>query len=113
MTMKGLSRKQVIVSMSNDNNNSFMKNSVAHVANINRLLRNAKSEVAVDYIRSDPISLSIVTNKVAIQSDLQIIDQYVKKSKDIDELQVEEPHLPQSKLFLKIIDIPYYLNGKT
>jgi len=91
MTMKGPSRKQIIVPMSNDNNNAFMKNSVAHIASINRLLRNAKSEVAVDYIRSNPIGLSIITNKVALQSDLQIIDQYMKKSEDINKLQVEEP----------------------
>ena len=90
-----------------------MKNSAAHIANINRLLRNAKLEVAVDYIRSNPIGLSIVTNKVTIQLDLQIIDQYVKKSEDINELQVEEPCLPQLKSFLKIIGIPYYPNSKT
>ena len=66
MTMKELSRKQIIVPMSNNNNNTFMKNSAAHVASINRLLRNTKSEVAVDYIRSDPIGLSIVTNKIAL-----------------------------------------------
>jgi len=113
MTTKELSRKQIIVPMSNDNNNAFMKNSVAHIANINRLLRNTKSEVAVDYIRSNPIGLSIVTNKIALQSDLQIISQYVKKSEDINELQVEEPRLPQSKSYLKIIGIPYYPNSKS
>ena len=90
-----------------------MKNSAAHVANINRLLRNTKSEVAVDYIRSDPIGLSIVTNKITLQSDLQIIGQYMKKSKNINELQVEEPRLPQSKSYLKIIGIPYYPNSKS
>ena len=113
MTTKGPSRKQIIIPISNNNNNAFMKNSTAHVTNINKLLRNAKSEVAVDYIRSDPIGLSIVTNKVALQSDLQIIGQYIKKSKDINELQVEEPRLPQSKSYLKIIGIPYYPNGKS
>jgi len=95
MTTKGPSRKQVIIPMSNNNNNSFIKNSATHVTNINRLLRNAKSEVAVDFIRSNPICLVIVTNKVAIQSDLQIIGQYIKKSEDINELQVEEPCLSQ------------------
>jgi len=63
-----------------------MKNSVAHVVNINRLLRNAKLEVVVNYIKPDSVGLSIVTNKVALQLDLQIISQYVKKSKDINEL---------------------------
>ena len=63
MTMKELSRKQVIVPMSIDNNNTFMRNSATHVANITRLLRNAKSEVLVNYIRSDPLRISVVTNK--------------------------------------------------
>ena len=113
MTTKGPSRKQIIVPISNNNISSFMKNSSAHVTNLNRLLRNAKTEVTVDFIKSDPIRLVIVTNKVAVQSDLQIIDQYVKKSDNINELQVEELHLPQSKSYLKIIDIPYFPNSKT
>ena len=113
MTMKGPSRKQIIVPMSSDNSNSFMKNSSTHVSNLNRLLRNAKTEIAVDFIKSDPISLVIITNKVAIQSDLQIIDQYVKKSEDINELQAKEPHLPQSKSYFKITGIPYFPNGRT
>jgi len=113
MTTKGPSRKQVIVPMSNDNNNSFIKSSMFHVANINRLLRNTKSDVAVDFIRSDSIGIVIVTNKVASLSNLQIISQYIKKSEDINELQVEEPHLSQSKSYLKIIGIHFFLNGKT
>jgi len=112
MTTKRPSRKQIIIPMSNDNNNTFMKNSVAHVASINRLLRNAKSEVVVDYIRSDPIGLLIITNKIVLQLDLQIIDQYMKKSEDINELQVEEPRLPQLKSYFKIIGISYYPNSK-
>jgi len=113
MTTKGPSRKQIIIPMSNDNNNSFIKNSAFHVANINRLLRNAKSDIAVDFIRSDPIGIVIITNKVASMSDLQIISQYIKKSEDINELQVKEPRLPQSKSYLKIIGIPFFPNGKT
>jgi len=113
MTTKGPSRKQVIVSMSNDNTISFTKNSMLHIAHINRLLRNAKSDIVVDFIRSDPIGPVIITNKVANQSDLQIISQYIKRSEDINELQVEEPYLPQSKSYLKIIGISFFPNGKT
>jgi len=108
MTTKGLSKKQVIVSMSKDNNSNFMKNSALHVANINRQLQNAKSEVLVDYIQSDPMGITIITSKVFQQSDLLIIDQYVKNSNDINALQVEEPRLPKSKSYLKIIGIPFY-----
>ena len=50
ITMKGPSRKHVIITMSNNNNIKFMKNSSIHVTNINRALRNAKSEVLVDFI---------------------------------------------------------------
>ena len=50
MTTKGPSRKQVIVLMSSENNRFFMKNLALHVTNINRHLRNTKSEVLVNYI---------------------------------------------------------------
>ena len=40
--------------------------------------------------------------------DLQIIEQNVKNSDNIDALQVEVPHLPQSKSYLKIIGIPFF-----
>ena len=74
MTTKGLSRKQIIIPMSDDNISFFMKNSTLHVANINRLLCNAKTEVLADYIRSDNSGITIITNKVAQQSDMSIID---------------------------------------
>ena len=105
---KGPSRKQVIISMSGENINNFMKNSSLHVANINRLLRNTKSDILIDYIRSDPTCVTIITNKFSQQSDMSIIDQYVKNSNDINTLQVEEPRLPISKSYLKIIGIPFF-----
>jgi len=64
MTTKGPSRKQIIIPMSNDNIIKFMKNSLLHVANINRSLKNAKSEVLVDFIRSDMACITVITNKV-------------------------------------------------
>ena len=86
MTTKSLSRKQVIILMSSKNNSNFMKNLALHVANINRQLRNAKSEVLVNYIWSDPFGITVITNKVSQQSDLQHIDQYIKNSSDINTL---------------------------
>ena len=97
--------------MNGDNNSTFMKNSSLYVANINRNLKNSKSEVLVDYIQSDPLGITIITNKVSQQSDLQIIDQYVKNSNNINALQIEESHLLQSKSYLKIISIPFFLYG--
>ena len=108
MTTKGPSRKQVIIPMSGENINSFIKSSSLHIANINRLLRNTKSDVLVDYIRSDNTGIMVITNKIAQQSDMSIIDQYVKNSNDINSLQVEEPCLPKSKSYLKIIGILFF-----
>ena len=113
MTTKGPSRKQVIVLMSSKNNSIFMKNLALHMTNINRQLQNAKSEVLVDYIRSDPLGITVITNKISQQSNLQIIDQYIKNSSDINTLQVEEPYLPQSKSYLKIIGIPFFPYGNS
>jgi len=73
MTTKGPSRKQNIVPMGNDNIEKFMKNSSIHVANLNRNLRNAKSKVLVDFIRSDLLGVTVVTNNVSLPSDLLII----------------------------------------
>jgi len=100
--------KPCIIPMSSDNVSSFMKNSSLNVANINRQLRNAKSDVLVDYVRSDNTGIIVITNKVAQQSDLSIIDHYVKNANDINALQVEDSRLPKFKSYLKIIGIPYY-----
>ena len=108
MTTKSLSRKHVIIPMSSANNLKFMKNRFLHVANINRSFRNIKSEVLVDFIQLDPLGIMVVTNKVATQLDLQIIEQYVKNADNINSLHVEVPQLPQSKSYLKIIGIPYF-----
>ena len=94
--------------MSNDNINKFMKDSSLHVANINQSLRNAKSEVLVNFIHLDIFSVTIVTNKIAVQSDLYIIENYIKKVEDIDTVNINVPWLPQSKSYLKIIGIPYF-----
>ena len=108
MTTKGPSRKQVIIPISSKNVLSFMKNSSLHVANINRLLCNAKSDILVNYICSNNTGITVITNKIAQQSDMAIINQYVKSSNDINSLQVEEPHLPKSKSYLKIIGILFF-----
>ena len=103
MTTKGLLRKQVIIPMNGDNTVNFMKESSKHIFNMNRNLKNAKSEVLVDFIWSDQSSIMVVTYKVASPSDLQIIENYVKNVEYID-----VSHLLQSKFYLKIISISYY-----
>ena len=70
ITTKGPSHKQVIVLMNSNNIIKFILNSSDHITNINRLLKNIKSDCKVNYIQLEKSSIIIVTNKVASASDL-------------------------------------------
>ena len=94
MTTKGPSRKQIIILMSNNNIHKFMRNSSLYVSNINQALKNAKSEVLVDFIHLDTANVIVITNKVVVQSNLYIIENYIKKVDNIDTINVDTPHLP-------------------
>ena len=94
ITSKRPLRKQVIILMNSDNISKFMKNSLLHVANINQSLRNMKSEVLVNFIHSDLTCIMVVTNKVMVQSDLHVIENYIKKVDNIDSINVDVPYLP-------------------
>ena len=111
MTTKGLSRKQVIVPINNDNKTKFMKDSCNHVTNLNSALKNTKSEIMVNFIWSDQSGITIITNKVASSLELQTIENYIKDANYIKAEGVEVPHLPQSKSYLKIIGILYLVEN--
>ena len=66
-------------------------------------------EILVDFICANTNNITIFTNKVTVQSDLYIIKNYIKKVKDINSLNIDTPRLPQSKSYLKIINIPFFL----
>ncbi len=55
---------------------------------MNRSLKNAKSEVLMDFIQSNPLGIIVVTYKISLQLDLQIIEQYVKNTDNTNALQV-------------------------
>jgi len=65
----------------------------------------------VDYIQQEPISVTIVTNKVASSSDLQVIENFVKNVENVNSENIKSPRLPQSKSYLKIIDILYFIEN--
>ena len=47
---EGLSKKQVINPISSDNSKRFMIDLSAHITNINRALKNIKSDIKVDFV---------------------------------------------------------------
>ena len=66
MTTKGPSYKQIVVFMGKDNANKFMAFASNHITNINRALKNIKSDVLADYVQQESTGITIVTNKVAL-----------------------------------------------
>ena len=62
--------------------------------NLNRALKNIKSDIIVDFICSDPLGIIIITSKVASTSNLQFIKKYIKSTNNIDSNGVKVPCLP-------------------
>ena len=74
MTTKGLYHKQVIIPMSCDLSKRFIKDSSSHVVNINWALKSIKSNICTNFICADNKGIIILTNNVAVNSDLQCQD---------------------------------------
>ena len=86
-----------------------MTQSNTYITNINRLLKGVKSEISADYIHSDNKRIVIMTNKIAIFSNLNIVEKYIKDLNDIDLNNIMSLRLSQSKSYLKILGILYFL----
>ena len=80
-----------------------------NITNINRLFKGIKLEVLVDFIYSDIKDIIVITNKVVVILDLNIIKKYVKNLNDVDSSNVMSSRLSQSKFYLKILGILYYI----
>ena len=80
-----------------------------HISNINRLLKDMKSEVLADFICFDNKGSIITTNKAVATSDLNIIEKYIKELNNINSNNIMSPCLSQFKSYLKILGISYYL----
>ena len=79
-----------------------------YIININRLLKGVKSEISADYIYSNNKRIVIMTNKIAISSDLNIMEKYMKELNNVELNDVINIRLLQSKFYLKILGIPYF-----
>jgi len=60
-------------------------------------------------VKSDNREVVITTNKIATSLDLSIVEKYMKKLNNVDLNNVMSPRLSQSKSYLKILGIPYFI----
>ena len=109
MTTKSPSRKQIIIPIKSNNAEIVIAKANIYVSNVNRLWMGVKSEIFINFICSDNKGLLITTNKVDIISNLNIIKKYVKDLNNIDSNNIISLRLPQSKSYLKILSIPYFV----
>ena len=72
--------------------------------------KSIKSNVCADFIYTDNKGVIISTNNVASNSDLQEIEKYIKNSLQTNDDNIVSPRLPQSKSYLKIISISYFID---
>lgn len=79
--------------MSNDNKTKFTIDSSSHIININRALKNIKSDTKADFVWSEQTDIIITTNKVAVQFNFQTIEQYMKSVNYIEAEKIEIPCL--------------------
>ena len=95
--------------MSKVNINNILASENEHIVNINRALKNIKSNITVNFICLENLGITIVSNSIASQSDLQVMERYVKSIENVKLDNVQILKLPQSKLYLKIIGILYFM----
>jgi len=94
ISTKGSLRKQITILIGSNSTEKIMAKVNTHISNINRLLKEVKSEILVDFIQSDNKRLFITTNKVATTSDINIIEKYMKNLNNIDSNNIMSLKLP-------------------
>jgi len=78
-----------------------------HVFNVNKCLKNSKSDTFADFIRSNVNGIIITTNKSASDLGLSTIKKYLKNIQNVNPDSIESPHLSKSKSYMKIVGLSY------
>jgi len=113
MTTHGPTRRQVLIPLDTPTAKVVVANAATAVESCNRGLVEAHSKLRVESVRKAWDGISMSTNFVALAAELEVIKQWLKKVAGLAASTVVEPHLPQSKSFLKILGVPYWGNNSS
>ena len=105
MTTRGPSRREVIIPMTKPNAELIDNSAYIHISNVNKYLKNSKSDIITDFIWTTNNGIIITTNKPANDINLSTIEKYLKNIKNVNPDSIESPHLPKSKSYMKIIGL--------
>jgi len=111
MTTEGPLRKQIIIPMAKLNTELIINSASSNITNVNKCLKNAKSDIIADFIHLTNNEVIITTNKLANMSDLSIIRKYMKNINNINLDNINCSYLSKSKLYLKIIGLPHNMEN--
>ena len=107
MTTKEQSRREVIIPIAKTNAELIINSAHIHISNVNKCLKNSKSDTFADFIQSNVNGIIITTNKPTSDLDLSTIEKYLKNVQNVNPDSIESPCLPKSKSYMKIIGLPY------
>jgi len=107
MMTKGPFRKQIIIPIVRSNTELIINLANQQIANINKSLKEIKSDITADFICIINDRVIITTDKLANASDLKIIEKCIKNANNINSETTESSQLPKSKLYLKIIGLSF------
>ena len=107
MTTRGQSRREVIIPMAKSNAELIVNSAHIHISNINKCLKNSKSNIIADFIRYNTSGIIITTNTPTNDLDLSTIENYLKNVQNVNPDSIESPRLPKSKSYMKIVRLPY------
>jgi len=100
MTTQGPTRHQILILLA--------PAAASAVEFCNKSLVSAHSKLRVESVCKAWDDISMSTNSVASAAELEVIKQWLKKTAGLGEVTEVEPRLPQSKSFLKVLDVPYW-----
>ena len=107
MTTRGPSRREVIIPITKPNTELIVNLAHIHISNINKCLKNSKSDIIADFIQTTNNGIVITTNKPANDINLSTIKKYLKNVKNVNPDSIEISCLSKSKLYMKIIGLPH------
>ena len=107
MTTREQSRREVIIPMTKTNTELIINSAHIHISNINKCLKNSKSDTFADFIQFNTNRIIIATNKPTSNLNLSSIKKYLKNVQNVNSDSIKSPCLPKSKSYMKIIRLPY------
>jgi len=97
--------------MNLNNSNIIESNARFYINGINKHLKDANSNNLADFIYIDKVSIIVTIRFTTSEQDIRTIEKAIKNSKKINKDFVKSSCLSQSKSYLKILGLSYFVKN--